>query len=168
MCTSEWSERALKIYLFSLVYIPHILCTIYLKSMIEICGGPFLWGPLGSCPLCPLLNPALMPCRFFWATLYMWLIEWVIFLWSTRLWEYLIEYVYTCRLQHNVYEFDFVFVNRHSCNHKAAWQMNKRVMQYYSVDKYVFWRKFFLFSNKYHSWNSTWTVICIMTHDPPT
>ena len=21
--------------------------------------GPFLWGPLGSCPLCPLLNPAL-------------------------------------------------------------------------------------------------------------
>ena len=27
--------------------------------MIEICGGPLFVGPLGSCPLCPLLNPAL-------------------------------------------------------------------------------------------------------------
>ena len=29
------------------------------KGIIKICGGPFLWGALGSCPLCPLLNPAL-------------------------------------------------------------------------------------------------------------
>ena len=23
------------------------------------CGGPFLWRPLGTCPVCPVLNPAL-------------------------------------------------------------------------------------------------------------
>ena len=24
------------------------------------CGGPFLWRPLGSCPVCPVLSPALV------------------------------------------------------------------------------------------------------------
>ena len=27
---------------------------------IKICGGPFLRGHLGNCPLCPLVNPALV------------------------------------------------------------------------------------------------------------
>ena len=29
------------------------------------CGGPFLWRPLGSCPVCPVLSPALasVSCR---------------------------------------------------------------------------------------------------------
>ena len=26
---------------------------------IYFCGGPFLWRPLGTCPVCPVLNPAL-------------------------------------------------------------------------------------------------------------
>ena len=29
---------------------------------IYFCGGPFLWRPLGTCPVCPVLNPALSFC----------------------------------------------------------------------------------------------------------
>ena len=49
------SERALKMYIFFLVYIPYA----HKKVSSNFVGAPFLWGPLGSCPLCPLLNPAL-------------------------------------------------------------------------------------------------------------
>ena len=27
---------------------------------VYFCGGPFLWRPLGTCPVCPVLNPALI------------------------------------------------------------------------------------------------------------
>ena len=59
MCASERSERALKKLriFFSLLHIS--LCTMIFKRYNQNLWGPFLWGPLGSCPLCPLLNPAL-------------------------------------------------------------------------------------------------------------
>ena len=30
---------------------------------VYFCGGPFLWRPLGTCPVCPVLNPALTIMR---------------------------------------------------------------------------------------------------------
>ena len=27
--------------------------------IVYFCGGPFLWRPLGTCPVCLVLNPAL-------------------------------------------------------------------------------------------------------------
>ena len=51
-------ERAWKIYKFSLVYFIYQYIK-FVKRYNQHLWGPFLWGPLGSCPLCPLLNPAL-------------------------------------------------------------------------------------------------------------
>ena len=31
-----------------------------LWKIVCFCGGPFLWRPLGTCPVCPVQNPALI------------------------------------------------------------------------------------------------------------
>ena len=49
-----------------------ILCTMLFKVYNQNLWGPFLWGPLGSCPLCPILNPALVTYQidtYLWASL---------------------------------------------------------------------------------------------------
>ena len=30
-------------------------------ARLHLVGGPFWWGPLGMCPVCPALNPVLSP-----------------------------------------------------------------------------------------------------------
>ena len=43
------------------IYSLYSLNRAYLKKVC-FCGGPFWWRPLGTCPVCPVLNPALDKC----------------------------------------------------------------------------------------------------------
>ena len=44
---------------YSVTYKVCQIIMTYSLSIFYFCGGPFLWTPLGTCPVCPVLNPAL-------------------------------------------------------------------------------------------------------------